>query len=297
MRHPLRRMGVVALSGLALTVAVAPGASASVPAITKPAFVTKANAICKAGNAKLEKAAAKIGDSPSAKQLKAFVLGVFIPNITGQIAAIRKLGFPSADKAELDATLKEASQVLADIKKDPTVLFSGSTSPFAAVHAKLSAYGITECANGGDSSGSDPVAAAQTFVGHYTGPWKNTTFGSTGTLELTISLDTTAKAVKVVTTITGNLFGSPPPPTETLTLPLPATATTPVTVTSTTFGPMTFTLQADGSLVADAPTVPSANAATFNLVLKPSTSGIDGTYTVKLKNGTTANGTVTLTKT
>jgi hypothetical protein len=81
-----------------------------------------------------------------------------------------------------------------------------------------------------------------------------------------------------------------------LTIPLPATATTPVTVTSTTFGPMTFTLQADGSLVADAPTVPSANAATFNLVLEPSATGIDGTYTVKLRTGSTANGTVTLTK-
>jgi len=33
----------------------------------------------------------------------------------------------------------------------------------------------------------------------YTGPWKTTTFGSTGTLDLTISLDTTAKTVKVVT--------------------------------------------------------------------------------------------------
>jgi hypothetical protein len=296
MRRSLRWIGVVLFSGLLLTAGVAPNASASVPAITKPAFVAKANAICTAGNAKLDKAGSKLGSSPSDKQLKAFVLGVFIPNVAGQIAAIRKLGFPAADKAELDATLKEASAVLAGIKKDPTSVLTATTSPFAAVDAKLSAYGVTECASGGDSSDSDPVTAAQKFVGHYQGPWNNTTFGSSGTVDLTITLDTTAKTLKTVTTITGNVFGAAPPPTETLTIPLPASATTPVTVTSPTFGAITFTLEADGSLVADAPNVPSTNAATFNMVLHLTATGIDGTYTVKLRSGSTANGTLALKK-
>jgi hypothetical protein len=71
---------------------------------------------------------------------------VLVPNVTGQIAAIRKLGFPSADKAQLDATLKEASQVLADIKKDPVGSLTGDSDPFAAVNSELSAYGLTTCA-------------------------------------------------------------------------------------------------------------------------------------------------------
>jgi hypothetical protein len=296
MRRPLRS-AVVLLSGLFVFVGVAPGASASVPAITKPAFVTKANAICVAGSKKIDAAGAKLGKNPTDKQITAFIVGVYVPNIAGQIASIRKLGFPSADKAQLTTLFKKVDQVLAKVKKNPAAAASSDTNPFADISPELEAYGLTECGASGDSSTtSDLVAAAQSLAGHYQGPWNNTTFGSTGTVDLTITVDATAKTLKTVTTITGNVFGGTAPPTETLTVPLPATATTPVTVTSPTFGTMTITLQADGSLVIDAPNVPSTTAATFNMVLRPGATGIDGTYTVKLRSGSTANGTVTLKK-
>jgi hypothetical protein len=296
MGRPLRSAVVLLSSLFVVGVGVVPSASAAVPAITKPDFVTKANAICAAGSKKVDAAGAKLGNKPTDKQIKAFVLGVYVPNIAGQIASIRKLGFPSADKAQLTAVFKKADQVLAGVKKNPAAAASSDTNPFADVFPELDAYGLTDCGGGDSSSTSDPVAAAQSFAGHYQGPWNNTTFGSSGTVDLTITVDATAKTLKTVTTITGNVFGGTAPPPETLTVPLPATATTPVTVTSPTFGTMTLTLQADGSLVIDAPNVPSANAATFNMVLHPSATGIDGTYTVKLRNGTTANGTVTLKK-
>jgi hypothetical protein len=60
-------------------------------------------------------------------------------------------------------------------------LFSSDTNPFADVFPELDAYGLTDCGGGDSSSTSDPVAAAQSFAGHYQGPWNNTTFGSSGT--------------------------------------------------------------------------------------------------------------------
>ena len=140
-------------------------------------------------------------------------------------------------------------------------------------------------------------AIASALAGRYQGTWTNTTFGSTGTLDITVSYDAPTATVKATVAITGNVFGSPAPAPETFTLPLnPSDLTAKVSVPSAVFGQLTFSLQADGAVVAEAPNVPSANAATFRLVLKPSATGADGTYSVGLRNGATANGTVTAKK-
>lgn len=77
-----------------------------------------------------------------------------MPNVAGQIAKIRKLGYPTADKAELTALYKEADGVLASIKKNPTAAVESSTSPFADVATKQRAYGFTSCGAGPSSSSS-----------------------------------------------------------------------------------------------------------------------------------------------
>ena len=298
MRDRARLAGVVLLAALVLGTGLASSASASRREISKPDFIAKADAICTAANTKLAAAEAKLGANPTNKQVKKFVLNVLVPNIAGQLAKIRKLGFPMADKASLTALFTKADKDLARIKKNPALAVQSGSEPFADVKPQLRAYGLTVCGDS-DSGGSVAavIAAVQAITGHYQGPWTNTTFGSTGTVDLTIWVDTATGTVKVVTSITGNVFGGSAPPAETISVPIdPANPTSPVTVTSTTFGQITFSIQADGSLVADAPNLPSANAAMFHLVLKPSATGMDGTYTVKLRSATTANGTVALKK-
>jgi hypothetical protein len=287
------RGAVLVVSGLLLCVAFASSVSALAPSITKPDFVVKANAICAAGTAKLEAAAAKLGDSPTEKQAKAFAVAVFVPNVAGQIAKIRKLGFPAEDKAQLDAMFKEASKVLADIKRNPELALQSDPDAFADVNPKLRAYGLTEC-----GSGSDPViAAVEALVGHYQGTWTNTTFGSTGTIDMTIALDAATRTATVTSTLTGNVFGAPAPPPQSVQVPLDASdPLKPVTVTSPVFGSVTVAAQADGSIVIDAANLPSPNAATMHAVFKPTATGMDATYTVGLRSGATANGVITMKK-
>ena len=214
----------------------------------------------------------------------------------GATTALTTLAQASSTALQL-SNKNELNIINAQIQKQVAskiAALQGTTNPFADVILKQQAYGLKSC--GASASTDAAVSAAQGFVGHYQGPWTNTTFGSTGTVDLTISLDTGTRTVTVVTALTGNVFGAPAPPAETLTVPLPTDSSTPVTVTSPTFGALTVTLQSDGSLVVDAPNVPDATAATFHLVLTPSAAGMDGTYTVGLRAGTTANGTVTLKK-
>jgi len=287
----IRSAGIVAVLVIAAIAAVGAGSAfARVPAISKDDYLTKANAICAAGTAKIDAAGAKLGDSPSAAAIKAFVVKTLVPNVTSQIAAIRKLGYPPGDKAQLSAIFTAGEAVLAKIVKNPQ-LATGSTDPFAAVNEKLSAYGLHSCA------GDDPVSVAENYAGTYQGTWTNTTFGSTGTVTIKVAVDATAKTMTITTTLTGNVFGAPAPAPETVTVSLgTAEAGQPVTLTSPLFGQLTISVKSDGTLVGDAPDVPGTAINTFHVELKPSDTGFAGTYTVGLASGTTANGTLTLAK-
>jgi hypothetical protein len=61
--------------------------------------------------------------------VKTFVLGVYRPNIAAQIAKIRKLGFPTADKTQLTALFKGSMRVV------------GRSSPHGVYNKLLSTYG------------------------------------------------------------------------------------------------------------------------------------------------------------
>jgi hypothetical protein len=141
------------------------------------------------------------------------------------------------------------------------------------------------------------VAAARRFEGHFKGTWKNLTFGSTGTSEMTLAVDAKRATIKLTSKLTGDVFGAPAPVPETLSAELDLTDIgAPVIITSKTFGRVSATLQADGSLLVDAPDVPGARVNTFRLVVVLVGSDVEGTYEVGLAGGATANGTVSLTR-
>jgi hypothetical protein len=256
--------------------------------VTKPDFLEQANAVCEAGNATIDAAGEQLGDSPTNAQVKSFVLKALVPSVASQIVKIRKLGYPSGDKAQLVALFASAERILGRIKKNPT-LVAGEDDPFAAVNQELSVYGLHVCA------GDDPVSVAEEYAGTYQGTWTNTTFGSNGTIEVDVVVDASAKAATITTTLTGNVFGAAAPAPETITIPLgTAQPGEPVTLTSALFGQLTLSVEDDGTLVGDAPDVPSAAINTFHVELTPGPSGLTGTYSVALASGRTADGTLTL---
>ena len=119
--------------------------STATPAITKAAFLAKANAICTQGNKVTNAAAATLGKSPSQAQVIALVKSTDVPSIQTQIDGIRALGAPSGDQATVTNILSLAQADLNKVKSNPTLL-AGTTSPFANFAKIAHPYGLTACA-------------------------------------------------------------------------------------------------------------------------------------------------------
>ncbi len=111
------------------------------PPITKAALVTKANAICTATEASLKKAEAAVSGSPSQDQVVAFITTNLIPATQSELAKIHALGEPTGDHGQLAAILASMESTLEHGAGRPGHAVS-QTNPFAAVDARLRAYGL-----------------------------------------------------------------------------------------------------------------------------------------------------------
>jgi hypothetical protein len=151
-RTPGRAVG--AALALAALCAAGCGSSSSVStkaaasqaaAISKSAFLAKANAICVKGNAVSKAARAKLGASPTEEQIVAFVRGTEVPGVQAQIKAIRALGAPAGAQATVKKMLDLAQAAVSRVKVVPTILTTGEDvfAPFAAI---AHPYGLTACA-------------------------------------------------------------------------------------------------------------------------------------------------------
>jgi hypothetical protein len=151
MQHGLRSILSIAV-GATLIAAVAAGcgssgsSSTSTAALSKAAYVAKANAICKAGQQKQNAAEQALGQNPSQQQLLAYTTGTVIPNVQTQIDQVKALGAPSGDEATVSNFLGLAQADLNKVKSDPTILISGKSDPFADFAKVAHPYGLTACA-------------------------------------------------------------------------------------------------------------------------------------------------------
>jgi hypothetical protein len=127
----------------------------------------------------------------------------------------------------------------------------------------------------------------------FTGPWTNTTFGSTGTATMAVKYDRTANALGLTVTLTGNVFGAPAPRPETFNLPVTAAGAT-FSGKSPTFGDVTASLKIDGTMTFKAENIPGGRVKTMDGSGTWTTQRIDLTYNVLLSDNTTAKGTVAL---
>ena len=140
--------------GLVLTACGSNNNSTSTTAaLTKPQFLKQGNAICKKGNKQINQAGQKQfpkgSGKPTQAQITKFATGTVIPSVQSQIDGIRALGAPSGDEAKVKAIVDSAQADLDKSKKDPTLLTSNKSDPFAKTNKLAKAYGLTVCASGG----------------------------------------------------------------------------------------------------------------------------------------------------
>ncbi len=143
----LGRLALVALVAVACLGTIVGCGSSSKPAITKTAFVSRANAICTQSNRVTNAAGAKLGKSPTQAQVIGVVKTEFVPSIQSSINSIRALGAPSGDQAKVTNMLNLAQADLNKVKSNPLLLV-GNSSPFADFAKVAHPYGLTDCAEG-----------------------------------------------------------------------------------------------------------------------------------------------------
>jgi hypothetical protein len=113
-------------------------------AISKADFVAKANQICKQGNAEVDAAGRKLGNSVSQAQLDSFVSDTVIPNVEKQVDGVEALGAPAGEEAQVQDLISVTRADIAELKADPSKIQDDSL--FKDSNQKATALGLTECA-------------------------------------------------------------------------------------------------------------------------------------------------------
>ncbi|MBM3672374.1 MAG: hypothetical protein FJW86_09395 [Actinobacteria bacterium] len=142
------------------------------------------------------------------------------------------------------------------------------------------------------------TALAQQYDGYYEGTFTNTSFDTTGTATLLLRIDPVANTMTITSDFDGDMFGGGAKEIRKIesTIQLGDPNAT-VATRTTAFGAVTGRIDPSLALILTAPDVPGAQVASFELTgtLKADRTGFDATYSVIFEDGSTADGTVTLT--
>lgn len=124
--------------------------------LTKAQFVKQGNAICAAGNKKMEgefEAFAKEHNlsekkAPSEAQFTELAEQIIVPGVSTQVEELRGLPAPSGDEEQVDEILTAAEDAVAETEDDPSSVADEKTDPFAEANKLARAYGLTTCGEG-----------------------------------------------------------------------------------------------------------------------------------------------------
>lgn len=126
--------------------------STATASLTKAEFVKQGNKVCEEGNKNAnaefeefskENNLSETEEPPKAVQEEA-IEQVLIPNINGQIEAVRALGTPEGDEGELEELLTTEEEVLEEAEDEPTSLFE-TTAKQKEANKLATEYGLTVC--------------------------------------------------------------------------------------------------------------------------------------------------------
>jgi hypothetical protein len=147
-RHFVICMGIIAI-GLAAALGAC-GSGDATSQISKAQFLTLANQICAKENQAIEATAAKQfpGGQANAgeKQREQFALGVIVPSLDHQVAAIKRLGAPEDDEATVRVILAEIKAAVRQVERNPALVVSNGDGPLAKANKFAAAYGLHACA-------------------------------------------------------------------------------------------------------------------------------------------------------
>jgi hypothetical protein len=130
---------------------------------------------------------------------------------------------------------------------------------------------------------------ASQYSGNYSGQWNNLTFGSTGGMTLSVTINSQTNSAGFTLDLNGSVFGGGDPPAETYSGNF-TDAEFRSTSTSAVFGERLLVVRADGTMSLRAFDVPGS-ISWFTMDGQFTGTTMNGTYVVGFPGGTTANGT------
>lgn len=137
----------------------------------------------------------------------------------------------------------------------------------------------------------DPLLA----VGNWTGAWYNTTFGSTGAANATVSYVPASHTMQVMIDVDGNVFGGSNPPAESMSASLDGSGFT-FASTSATFGQINVVVGLDGTINGTLSAIPAPGIDSLDVTGGYSKGIAMLLYTVNFTGSGTASGVIWLSK-
>ena len=123
--------------------------------ISKEEFITKADAICKESNKRMEKELFlflrknRTGGSlrkPSVAENEKFIVSVLIPNLEREIKELKELGVPEGDEEKIDAMIAALEEGLETAEDDTKTVAAGTSDIVFGIASRLAGeYGLETC--------------------------------------------------------------------------------------------------------------------------------------------------------
>ena len=134
------------------------------------------------------------------------------------------------------------------------------------------------------------IAGAALLAGDWSGTWTNTTFGSTGPIEVSLTVNSDAGFLVADADIGGFVFGIEDLAPAIFELDL--VVGPPYTMRSELLGEFTLDLASDGTVMLDASDVPAEGIASMTISGSLTPAGVEATYEIELEGGGGAEGTI-----
>jgi hypothetical protein len=142
----MRRLAILLVAAAA---ASACGSSGSSKSLTKTEYVSKANDLCKIYKMKLQSDAQATRGLTNFQERAKFDRATFVKDFNAQVAALKALHPPKADKKQIDAAIKQLQSAGDDLdtklKNDPQAAYAPTYDPFRTAYNGLKKYGTTDC--------------------------------------------------------------------------------------------------------------------------------------------------------
>jgi hypothetical protein len=116
--------------------------------LTRAEFVRQADQICLSGDSQIEAAGDDLlasGEKPSPADVRRIALRIVVPGLEAEVRAIRALGAPPGDEAEVGRILSATERGIAQIEADPERAIEGPTPGLREAGRLARRYGSVEC--------------------------------------------------------------------------------------------------------------------------------------------------------